>query len=301
MKLTYIKEHVGYISAGVLLVGVATVIAVYYPARPQVVCTFEAKVCPDRSVVVRTGPLCEFAACPEPPGQANIIIYSPVSGQGITSPVTITGVARTFEQAFSYRVKDENGAILVEGHGTANATDIGIFGPFEASANYPTPKGTRGTIEVFEYSAKDGSEINKDIVNVHFYKDTDPLYVKLFFGNKISDPSSLDCGRTYPAVRQITRTPAVLRASIEELLKGVTKTETTNGFFTSVPAGVKLNRATLENGVALLDFSAELNQIAGSCRVSAIRSQITQTAKQFPSVTGVTISVNGQSEDVLQP
>lgn len=36
----------------------------------NVACTLEAKICPDGSAVGRTGPKCEFAACPTPqPGQ----------------------------------------------------------------------------------------------------------------------------------------------------------------------------------------------------------------------------------------
>jgi len=36
------------------------------PAPPQeVACTMEAKQCPDGSYIGRTGPNCEFAACPE--------------------------------------------------------------------------------------------------------------------------------------------------------------------------------------------------------------------------------------------
>ena len=35
------------------------------PAEP-ISCTMEAKLCPDGSAVGRTGPNCEFAACPEP-------------------------------------------------------------------------------------------------------------------------------------------------------------------------------------------------------------------------------------------
>jgi hypothetical protein len=31
---------------------------------PPVACTMEAKICPDGSAVGRTGPNCEFAACP---------------------------------------------------------------------------------------------------------------------------------------------------------------------------------------------------------------------------------------------
>lgn len=33
-----------------------------------VVCTMEAKLCPDGSYVGRSGPNCEFAPCPIPPG-----------------------------------------------------------------------------------------------------------------------------------------------------------------------------------------------------------------------------------------
>ncbi len=35
-------------------------------AGDQVMCTQEAKMCPDGSFVGRTGPKCEFSPCPEP-------------------------------------------------------------------------------------------------------------------------------------------------------------------------------------------------------------------------------------------
>ncbi|MCY1060414.1 hypothetical protein [Nannocystis sp. SCPEA4] len=35
------------------------------PADAPQACTKEAKVCPDGSIVGRTGPSCEFAPCPE--------------------------------------------------------------------------------------------------------------------------------------------------------------------------------------------------------------------------------------------
>jgi hypothetical protein len=36
---------------------------------PGVVCTMEAKLCPDGSYVSRTGPNCEFAPCPSIPNK----------------------------------------------------------------------------------------------------------------------------------------------------------------------------------------------------------------------------------------
>jgi spore germination protein GerM len=42
-------------------------------------------------------------------------------------------------------------------------------------------------------------------------------------------------------------------------------------------------------------------QVGGSCRVAAIRAQITDTLKQFPPVDEVIISIDDRTEDILQP
>lgn len=43
-----------------------TYVDVLQPEPEQVGCTMEAKICPDGSAVGRSGPKCEFAACPSP-------------------------------------------------------------------------------------------------------------------------------------------------------------------------------------------------------------------------------------------
>ena len=54
--------------------------------------------------------------------------------------------------------------------------------------------------------------------------------------------------------------------------------------------------------MAYVDFDEQLEfQVGGSCRVSAIRAQIIQTIKQFSTVKDVIISINGRTEDILQP
>ncbi|OGE88895.1 MAG: hypothetical protein A2722_04055 [Candidatus Doudnabacteria bacterium RIFCSPHIGHO2_01_FULL_50_11] len=57
------------------------------PAAPQTMyCTQEAKLCPDGSYVGRSGPMCEFAACPSPVTLAvlSATIGQKVSGLGVT-------------------------------------------------------------------------------------------------------------------------------------------------------------------------------------------------------------------------
>ena len=100
----------------------------------------------------------------------------------------------------------------------------------------------------------------------------------------------------------VAKTPAIARTAIEELLKGPVENEIDSGFFTSINSGVQIQRLTIEDGTAEIDFDEQIEfQVGGSCRVSAIRSQVTETLKQFPSVEEVIISVNGRTEDILQP
>ncbi len=230
-----------------------------------------------------------------------IRVSEPVPYQEIGLPLVIRGEANTFESSFSWRVRDEDGTILVEGHGMSNAPDVGQFGSFEVSTNYPQPNGTRGTVQVFDYSAKDGSEIGTVSIPVVF-KQVDSLTVQAYFSSRTKDPKVLHCGTTYPFDRRIAKTSATARAALEELLRGPMKAEASTGAFTNINEGVKLLSINITAGTAYADFDATLTQgVAGSCRVQAIRSQIENTLKQFPTVQHVIISVNGKTEGVLEP
>lgn len=126
--------------------------------------------------------------------------------------------------------------------------------------------------------------------------------VKIFFGNTVFDPGVMECNIVYPVERTIEKTPAIGTASINELLKGPTAEEKNAGYFTSLNENITLKKLTIEDGTALADFDEQLEyQVGGSCRVIAIYAQIAETLKQFPTVQKVIISVNGRTEDILQP
>lgn len=127
------------------------------------------------------------------------------------------------------------------------------------------------------------------------------IKVKVFFNNNKLDPE-VTCNKVFPVEREIIKTPAIARAALTELLAGTTPTEREAGFVTILEPGIKIQSLTIENGVAKVDFSEQLEaHPGGSCRAAAIRAQISATLKQFPSVKDVIISVNGNSEDILQP
>ena len=127
------------------------------------------------------------------------------------------------------------------------------------------------------------------------------ITLKIFFNNSKLDPE-FSCNKVFPVEREVPKTLAVAKAALEELLKGPTDDEKSQGFFTSINTGVKIQSLKVENGTAKVDFDEQLEfQVGGSCRVSAIRAQITQTLKQFPTVKDVIISIDGRTEDILQP
>lgn len=127
------------------------------------------------------------------------------------------------------------------------------------------------------------------------------MKVKAFFSNNTLDPE-ISCQKVFPVEREVAKTTAVARAALQELLAGVTPAEKEAGFFTSLNPEIKIQSLTIENGVARVDFSKQLEAgVGGSCRVSAIRAQIISTLKQFPSVEEVIVSIDGRSEDILQP
>lgn len=95
---------------------------------------------------------------------ANIILQSPKVGDTLSSQFVIKGQARVFESQLNFRVRGSNGQSLIEGTMVAKASGAGKFGPFEATVS-SMPKG-KTTIEVFDHSAKDGSEIDKVSIKV---------------------------------------------------------------------------------------------------------------------------------------
>jgi len=98
-----------------------------------------------------------------PAASQNIEVLSPSMGEKVKSGFIVSGNARTFENNVAIRLLDSMGNVLIETFTLANAPDTGLFGPFEKQLNF-TANDTEGTLQVFQYSAKDGSVI--DLVEV---------------------------------------------------------------------------------------------------------------------------------------
>ena len=82
----------------IAIVGLVLLTAVFVVAKPmlaghtpsQVACTMEAKICPDGSSVGRTGPNCEFTACPTT--STTHVLFQCSDNKSITADFSQTGV-----------------------------------------------------------------------------------------------------------------------------------------------------------------------------------------------------------------
>jgi nucleoid-associated protein YgaU len=99
-------------------------------------------------------------------GLPPISVRQPQPYDIVDDPVEVCGIGSGFEGQFAARVRDASGTELVQ---------INVNGPgavlFNCHAELPlpgVPSTTRGSLEVFEFSAKDGSEIHKQVIPIIF-------------------------------------------------------------------------------------------------------------------------------------
>jgi hypothetical protein len=88
-----------------------------------------------------------------------ITVQSPVLGQQVTSPVTVSGTADVFEAVVSVRILDAAGNEIARTFTTASC-GTGCRGDYSVRVSYAVPRTGPGTVEVFESSAKDGRPVN---------------------------------------------------------------------------------------------------------------------------------------------
>lgn len=173
----------------ITLIIIATVGAVFVytlneqsTTAPQA-CTMDAMLCADGTALGRTGPDCTFPECPTPEVpkdiQAHIdakkdliVLTSPAPLSTVTTPVTLTGMARGywfFEASFPITIVNWNGLIIGEGFATADGEWMTEeFVPFTATVNFTVDPETpyrRGAL-ILKKDNPSGDPIRDDALEV---------------------------------------------------------------------------------------------------------------------------------------
>lgn len=234
--------------------------------------------------------------------EKNITVSSPFKYEKVSLPISVTGSARVFENVVQVSLKDLDNTVLYESTANAQSPDIGQFGSFNDEIDFllREPKGEDVILEVYSSSPKDGSKIN--LVSIPLKLSLgETTTVKLFFSNDKLDPK-ISCDKVFPVARIIPKTQSPAKRAVELLLQGPTWAENNDGYLSNINSGTILKSVNIKDGIAKADFDENLGKnVGGSCRVTAIRAQITETLKQFSTVEQAEISINGRTEDILQP
>ncbi len=280
----------GVFILGILVIAIGLFLFMRLPAQAPVVAT--------------ASPSVSVSATPEP----NIIVLSPKPGEQVSNPIHVVGKARVFEATFVYRLLDASGRVLIESNAMTRGPSVPDYGDIDIKVPVlvRTPEVISGnanplsfTLEVFEYSAKDGAVVNLVSVPVTLATN-ETSTTKAYFTNAKLD-NSTSCTEVFPVDRKIYKTQEVGYMAVTELLRGPTDAEKVAGYQTAIPKDFRLNTLVINNGTATVDFQNYAAAPAGSCFISSIRAQITKTLQQFSSIKKVVISINGRTEDALQP
>ncbi len=176
----------------------------------------------------------------------------------------------------------------------ANFAGYGEVGEDEMAAQVITPHTIVVTVEdgeVFKAITNEVyDEINEEMIDPEAGVKVDVYFAIVEDG--MEEVSSVE--------RELSTSQDIEENTVYELLAGPTQDEEDEGYFTAIDEGTILLSFHVENGVAYPDFSSELDA-SGSATVMMIREQIENTLLQFENVEEVEISIEGESEGILQP
>lgn len=87
-----------------------------------------------------------------------VLIESPVLGDSIESPVSLSGTANVFEARFQISVRNAQGSPVVD-RAVQATSGTGTRGTFDTEVAFDLPAGTKVTLVAWYASAKDGSPV----------------------------------------------------------------------------------------------------------------------------------------------
>ena len=124
----------------------------------------------------------------------------------------------------------------------------------------------------------------------------DQIELILFFADRtaVNDGTSGPYRFVTPVQRTVPATSGVLKAALEELIKGPLPED--NGVDPVIPKSAKLLGVSIEDGIAYVNFNKAfaMDQAGGTLGGAITLQSIVFTAAQFDIVDGVVVNVEGE-------
>ncbi len=126
--------------------------------------------------------------------------------------------------------------------------------------------------------------------------ETGTRAVSLYFPNAMKSEAPA-CPSIFPVERHVGDTPAIIRDTISALIAGPLKEEAGEGYRNALDATANIRSIRLEDGLLAIDFDRPLAaKTEDACALHAAHAEVEATLRQFPGVTAVMISSNGQAQ-----
>jgi hypothetical protein len=223
----------------------------------------------------------------------NIEVDTPAFSEEVSSPVRVSGRARNlFEANVIVDVRSETSPTPLATEATTAAGSGPELAPYTLDLSFEEPGVGRGAIVVRSDSGIEGTP-EATVVPVLFGTDTAgrTREVTVF----LQDPQ----GDFLPVQRTIPFTSGVLRASLEQLLRGTTADDEARGFSSPFSENGDLLRGVTiaEDGTAVVDLDPGIVDELAGADGAAVLASLDRTVFQFPTVTWVRYSVGGGCAD----
>jgi spore germination protein GerM len=98
--------------------------------------------------------------------------------------------------------------------------------------------------------------------------------------------------------QRLVAPPAQLSAVLDALLAGPTASELALGVQTAISSGVRVLGASVDGGVATVNFNSAFGQISGPQQVLAVAQVVFTVTSQLTPETGVAFEIGGTPTDV---
>lgn len=97
----------------------------------------------------------------------NTAVYQPAPNADVARTFHLSGAARAFEATYLWRVRDTNGTVVAGAPGVASIGTSALWGSFDVDVALPASISGNATLEVYQVSPKDGSEVSQVTVPLH--------------------------------------------------------------------------------------------------------------------------------------
>lgn len=166
------------------------------------------------------------------------------------------------------------------------------------------PKAKEGTVSIID-EVRGDIKVGGQTISSDSQSQGEGYKITVYYLNTKNDPEMKNCGEVHPLERiGEKKYDSNIVNTVRGLLAPLTQEEKDKGYSSAIPENTFLQYVKLNgNGNMEANFSGQISKAAGSCAVTAIRAQISQTLMQFANVKTVTICINGncKQDEILQP